>query len=49
MSWRQWIRTVEIAPALGSADPVTMDSQVEACVPAAGRSARVSIQPKVGR
>ena len=30
MSWRQWIRTVEIAPALGSADPVAMESQVDA-------------------
>ena len=30
MSWRQWIRTVEIAPALVSADPVTMESQVDA-------------------
>ena len=48
MSWRQWIRTVEIAPALGSADPVTMESQV-ARVPAAGTSARVSVQPKAGR
>jgi len=30
MSWRQWIRTVEIAPALAAADPVTMESQVDA-------------------
>jgi pentose-5-phosphate-3-epimerase len=30
MSWREWIRTVEIAPALGSADPVAIESQVDA-------------------
>jgi len=30
MSWRQWIRTVEIAPALGSADRATVEHQVDA-------------------
>ena len=30
MTWRQWIRTVEIVPALGSADPAAIDMQVEA-------------------
>jgi pentose-5-phosphate-3-epimerase len=30
MSWRQWIRTVEVVPALRSADPVSMEVQVDA-------------------
>jgi ribulose-phosphate 3-epimerase len=30
MSWRQWIRTVEVVPALRSADPVAMEVQVDA-------------------
>ena len=29
MSWRQWIRTVEIEPALSAANPSTLDAQVE--------------------
>ena len=29
MSWRQWIRTVEIVPALGSADRATVEHQVD--------------------
>jgi ribulose-phosphate 3-epimerase len=30
MTWRQWIRTVEIVPALGSADPAAIELQVDA-------------------
>jgi pentose-5-phosphate-3-epimerase len=30
MTWRQWIRTVEIVPALGSADPASIELQVDA-------------------
>lgn len=29
MSWRDWIRTVEIEPALSAADPSLLDGQVE--------------------
>jgi pentose-5-phosphate-3-epimerase len=29
MSWREWIRTVEVVPALGSADPDAVEHQVE--------------------
>jgi ribulose-phosphate 3-epimerase len=30
MSWRRWIRTVEVVPALTSADPLTLEHQVDA-------------------
>ncbi len=30
MTWRQWIRTVEIVPALGSADLPALEAQVDA-------------------
>jgi ribulose-phosphate 3-epimerase len=30
MSWRQWIRTVEVVPALGSADRPAIEQQVDA-------------------
>ena len=30
MNWRQWIRTVEIVPALGSAHRATVEGQVDA-------------------
>jgi pentose-5-phosphate-3-epimerase len=29
MSWHDWIRTVEIAPALSAANPLTVDAQTE--------------------
>ncbi len=29
MSWHDWIRTVEIEPALSAADPLRIDEQVE--------------------
>jgi ribulose-phosphate 3-epimerase len=37
MSWREWIRTVEVVPALGSADPETVEQQVEALLRAGCR------------
>jgi pentose-5-phosphate-3-epimerase len=37
MSWREWIRTVEVVPALGSADPATVENQVEALLRAGCR------------
>jgi ribulose-phosphate 3-epimerase len=37
MTWRAWIRTVEVVPALASADPGTVEQQVDALLRAGCR------------
>jgi ribulose-phosphate 3-epimerase len=37
MSWREWIRTVEVVPALASADPMMVEHQVDSLLRAGCR------------
>jgi pentose-5-phosphate-3-epimerase len=48
MTWREWIRTVEVVPALGSADPETVEQQVDALLRAGCRVFHLRSRDELG-
>jgi len=47
MSWREWIRTVEIEPSLEACDPLHVSSQVEALLRAGARLFGLTVDPEL--